>query len=349
MADPDVRIPVEKDVSTYENISKYLFDEYDSLRDEIEIKMKRLYTLLSLGVGGISILLGVAFEQEFYLLFFVIPVLVIASFVLFISELLGIHRIESYQKKVENRILKDVFLGWEKYLGDTSNRVPDRLLLLGGILTFSFIFLATTFLGYRMGDSSDIFGSELPHASWKFFVSIVSILFTLGFIFPILYSWSQLESMLDIGVYEMNMSIVDIIIIFFIYFIFIIGMLNFPLANLFSYIVAIPVIFGAISAVKLFKNKKHLREISRSLLNPFKKDPYYLNGAKIKNFEELFENRDKFEALPEDDRMNAKRIWVPDWIEYLGDHTLARELRSNPEKFTEILEKRYLLIKTFSN
>lgn len=349
MTDRNAKIPVEKDVSTCENISKYLFDEYYFLRHEIEIKTGRLYLLLSLGIGGISILLGIAFEQKLYLLFFVIPVLVIASFVMFISELLGVHRIESYQKNVENRILKDVFLGWEKYLGDTSNRVPDRLMLIGGILTFSFIFFATTFLGYKLGNSSDIFSSQLSPESWKFFISIVSILFTLGFIFPILYSWNRLESMLDVGVYKINISIVDVIISFFIYTIFVMGMLNLPPTNLLVYILAIPAIFGAILAVKFLKNKKQLKEISRSLFYPFRKELYCLNNVEIKNLEELFKNLEKFEALPKDEQINAKRIWVPDWIEHLGDHTLAKELRSNPEKFAEIIGKRYYLLKIFNN
>jgi len=349
MTDINVKIPVEKEISTQENISKYLFNEYDSLRHETEIKMGRLYMLLSLGIGGISVLLGVAFKENFPFLFFVIPVLVIASFVIFISELIGIHRIESYQKKVENRILKDVFLGWEKYLGDTSNRVPDHLMLLGGILTFSFIFLATTFLGYKLGNSSEIFGSPLPHESWKFFVSIISILFTLGFIFPILYSWNQLESMLDVGVYETNISIVDLIIFFFICIIFVIGLSNFQPTDLLLYILTFLVIFVAMFIVKFFKNKKQLKDISKSMFNPFKKEVYYLNGMEIKNLEGLFENCEKIEALPEDDRINAKRIWVPDWIEHLGDHTLAKELRSNPEKFSEILGERYSLLRKFSN
>jgi hypothetical protein len=109
-----------------------------------------------------------------------------------------------------------------------------------------------------------------------------------------------------------------------------------------------PVIFVAVLGVKLFKNRKQLKELSRNLFNPFKKEPYYLNNVKIKNFEELFQNRDRFEALPEDDRINAKRIWVPDWLEHLGDHSLAKELRSDPEQFAEIIEKRYLLIKNLS-
>ena len=126
-------------------------------------------------------------------------------------------------------------------------------------------------------------------------------------------------------------------------------MLNLPPTNLLLYILAIPAIFGAILAAKFFKNKKQLKEISRNLFYPFRKEPYCLNNVGIKNLEELFKNLEKFEALPKDEQVNAKRIWVPDWIEHLGDHTLAKELRSNPEKFAEIIGKRYYLLKIFNN
>ena len=74
-----------------------------------------------------------------------------------------------------------------------------------------------------------------------------------------------MESMLDVGVYELNISMVDIIISFFIYIIFAIGMLNLPPTNLLLYILAIPAIFGAILAAKFFKNKNLKKKIDEKV------------------------------------------------------------------------------------
>lgn len=106
----------------------FAFEEYKSLRKEISETIERGYKALSLGVGGITVILGFVFEYEIYELFFVLPFLIIANSYRYKADTNAIINAGAYIRKIENSLYRKgstptkseekVFgnMGWENYI-----------------------------------------------------------------------------------------------------------------------------------------------------------------------------------------------------------------------------------------
>jgi len=116
----------EKDMTNKES---FALEEYKSLREEILDKMEKDFRTLSLGVGGITVILGFVFEYKIYELFFVLPLLIAANAYRYKAETASILNAGEYICKLENSIYRqnsrlsksdtdEIFgdLGWENYL-----------------------------------------------------------------------------------------------------------------------------------------------------------------------------------------------------------------------------------------
>ena len=84
----------------------FALEEYKSLRKEISETIERGYKTLSLGVGGITVILGFVFEYEIYELFFVLPFLIIANSYQYKAYTNAIINAGDYIKKIENSIYR---------------------------------------------------------------------------------------------------------------------------------------------------------------------------------------------------------------------------------------------------
>ena len=84
----------------------FALEEYKSLRTEISETIERSYKTLSLGVGGITVILGFVFEYEIYELFFVLPFLIIANSYRYKAYTSAIINAGDYIKKIENSIYR---------------------------------------------------------------------------------------------------------------------------------------------------------------------------------------------------------------------------------------------------
>lgn len=108
---------------------EFAVEEYKHLRTEISEKMSNQYKILSLGVGGITVIAGAIFQFKIYELFFVLPFLIFANAYLYRAETRAIVNIGNYIKKIENALYRnnsginiygeDVRfgnMGWENFL-----------------------------------------------------------------------------------------------------------------------------------------------------------------------------------------------------------------------------------------
>ena len=100
-----------------------ILEEYKSLREEIIEKMERQYQIVGLGVGGVSLLLGFAFESKYYALFWFLPLIIISCMILFSTERTAIQNVGNYIRSLEKKFIKDEEIGWERWLTSDKNRL----------------------------------------------------------------------------------------------------------------------------------------------------------------------------------------------------------------------------------
>lgn len=118
----------------------FALEEYKSLRGEILDKMEKDFRILSLGVGGITVILGFVFEYEIYELFYILPLLITANAYRYKAETASILNAGEYICKLENSVYRQnsslsksdtdqVFgeLGWENYLRREGKRKIYKL------------------------------------------------------------------------------------------------------------------------------------------------------------------------------------------------------------------------------
>lgn len=103
-----------------DNEIKFAFEEYTTLRAEIFKKIDNQYKILNLGIGGITVLFGLAFKLGINQLFLILPFLIIANNYLYIAESMAIINAGNYIKKLEtilyskfNDLYKNHQMGWE--------------------------------------------------------------------------------------------------------------------------------------------------------------------------------------------------------------------------------------------
>lgn len=119
---------MEKEDNIDNSKKEFALTEYKALREEIVGKMDKQYQILSLGIGGITIIFGVIFQLKLYELFLILPFLIFANAYLYRSEYYAIINAGSYIKKIEDTFYKNNSIGgidnndecskmgWEKYI-----------------------------------------------------------------------------------------------------------------------------------------------------------------------------------------------------------------------------------------
>jgi|WetSurSiteA1Bulk_404760.scaffolds.fasta_scaffold01110_5 hypothetical protein len=100
-----------------------LIEEYSALRNEVLQKMDKYYNILGLGVGGISILFGLAYEKEIDAFFLVLPLVILSNILILQAEKRAVENVGSYIKFVEEIVFDKFPFGWEKWLSQDEERV----------------------------------------------------------------------------------------------------------------------------------------------------------------------------------------------------------------------------------
>jgi hypothetical protein len=103
----------------------FILEEYKSLREEELNKMDKQYTIVSLGVGSIGVLLALAFEKGISSLFLILPLIIISSMSLFDAERGAIRNVGKYVYFLEENIIGEegfiAIMGWERWLEERKN------------------------------------------------------------------------------------------------------------------------------------------------------------------------------------------------------------------------------------
>ena len=103
----------------YDRKWEFILEEYKSLRDEELNKMDKQYKIVGLGIGSIGVLLGIAFENEIYSLFLILPLIILSSMSLFDAERGSIKNVGAYVRFMEEKIIGEGLIdikGWERWL-----------------------------------------------------------------------------------------------------------------------------------------------------------------------------------------------------------------------------------------
>lgn len=127
---------------------QFLIEEYRALRSEIQNKMEQHYTIVSLGVGGISLLLGFAIKEGYFPLFFVLPFLIMAAVLLQRAEISSILNAGEYIRTIESIAFKHNkrLIGWENWLcEDEVRRRAYKIFQIGSLLIFGILYVTCVF------------------------------------------------------------------------------------------------------------------------------------------------------------------------------------------------------------
>lgn len=105
---------------------QFLRCEYLALRDEIREAKSRIFKLAVLGIIGVPSVYAIATDRNFSILVVSLPPIVCAVIFLYLSESLTVMRAGAYIKgEIEPNIRDEkgnVFVGWEHWLENASNR-----------------------------------------------------------------------------------------------------------------------------------------------------------------------------------------------------------------------------------
>jgi hypothetical protein len=104
------------------NEKEFMLEEYRTLRKEILNKMDKQYNILSLGVGGITVIFGAIFSYKAYLLLFVLPFLIFANAFIYLTETRAIINAGKYIKELESKLYAADSMGWEHFLSKHKSR-----------------------------------------------------------------------------------------------------------------------------------------------------------------------------------------------------------------------------------
>ncbi|WP_320040514.1 hypothetical protein [uncultured Desulfobacter sp.] len=152
--------------------TEFAFEEYKTLREEISKKQDNHYKILSLGVGGITLLFGFVFEYNINKLFIVMPFLIIANNSLYLAEKIAMIKVGKYIEKLEENLYSEKrVLGWQHFIKIRDYKTFD---LVAMIIFFSlFVFSLINGLIFICG--SDIILSK----NMRIIISVCYMFFTL--------------------------------------------------------------------------------------------------------------------------------------------------------------------------
>lgn len=164
-----------------------ILEEFKSLRSEELNKMDKQYQIIGLGTTGAGALAAVAFKENVYSLFIILPILIITIMGLYHIEKISIKNVGEYLLVLEDMYIKTKLedkkiklngetLGWEKWI----NR-PERCYIYAWseIISTLSLFIIFFLCVYGMLTSSPkgfefINGSQLKIASLYFLIGIVA-------------------------------------------------------------------------------------------------------------------------------------------------------------------------------
>jgi hypothetical protein len=93
--------------------------------------------------------------------------------------------------------------------------------------------------------------------------------------------------------------------------------------------------------INLAKMRKiELAKLAAALFSPTDKNPYYSGCLAIANLRELHQHLELFSP--------DAALWLAQWLEYLGDTATASKIRTEPDRFRQIVVDRYEELKEFA-
>jgi hypothetical protein len=152
-----------------------LVEEYAALRNEVLQKMDKYYDILGLGVGGISILFGLAYEKEINAFFLVLPLVILSNILILDAEKRAVENVGAYIKDVEKEVFNDEPFGWEKWLSQYEDRVKMYKHTHWAALSMLFVLYMLSMGGLWI--KSPIAGTANPY---KEFFIVTYIFFGIG-------------------------------------------------------------------------------------------------------------------------------------------------------------------------
>ena len=138
------------------NPSEFQREEYRTLRKEIEETKARMFKLAGIALIGLPSITALAEGLEIQILLVVLPLFIVATMLLYLSESSGLMRCGTYIKYcIEAEISgEDKNSGWEHWLAEKTpvhedRRRVDKMTFWFFITVFILYYLAASFLGAR--------------------------------------------------------------------------------------------------------------------------------------------------------------------------------------------------------
>ena len=172
----------EADKENFKNNEiQFALEEYKMLRAEISNKMNNQYKILSLGIGGITVLFGIIMKTTMDELFIAMPFLVIANAFLYRTEGEAIINAGLYIRKIEDILYQNHTkvdeidkMGWENYL---NRNVYKPFNYVADIIFISLYFLSILKVVYYLSSLNILNNSILKIIIITLYIAIVLILF----------------------------------------------------------------------------------------------------------------------------------------------------------------------------
>jgi hypothetical protein len=137
-----------------EPLDHFVQQEFTALREEIRELKSRRFRVITLGVVGTPVIFGIAEQLNITIVLLLVPLLVVATVLLEVSENNGIYRAGQYISDViENYYLDSSvrarYPGWETWLEDKANkesrRHADRIINIAFLIIFCVYYAAYAF------------------------------------------------------------------------------------------------------------------------------------------------------------------------------------------------------------
>ena len=153
--------------------------EYQTLRKEIEESKQRLFLVVAAGISVVTTADYFAVRDNAGIFSLLLPFLVLAFALLFLSQHNAKFRAGRYIRKHIEHNLKGIAPGWENWLEKdvVKHREPDKYIKMGFLVVFVTYY---SFSAYLAGKSLDslliIWGIDVKYLTWILF-GVVGIIF----------------------------------------------------------------------------------------------------------------------------------------------------------------------------
>jgi hypothetical protein len=170
--------------------SRFLENEYITLREEIKNTKERLFRLAGIGLVGVPAAYSVAKIYDIKVLVLSLPILICIIVLLYMSESRALMRCGSYiKKKIERNVEGNLEcqLGWEHWLSKapknkSDRRAVDKFLATFFFLLFAFYYGASVHLASTTAyESFGLLGLSLTLAAYSAIGIVFSWFFAINF------------------------------------------------------------------------------------------------------------------------------------------------------------------------